>query len=333
MSIINRMLQDLDRRNAPGEARQALPEILRPLPHKGQGAWHRPLGYLLVMVGGVLLAGLGWRLWPIHAEDRRAGPAIALAPVAAAPVAVDDSGASASKPISAAPARKIHPPETTVAKAPAILRSAPGAAQEQAPGPGIQKQMHILSRRERAEAMYQLVLERHASAGVDYELAALRQILAVDPTYIAPRQTAVARLLGARRLEEAMVLLREGLDMNLATADFALALARIQTDQGQLEAAIATLAGYLPAAKDPAYRAYLAALQQRLGNHAEALTQYREVVRLSPNNGIWWVGLGISAEALGQGVEALDAFKQARAAGNLSAPVAEFVDKKIRRDR
>jgi MSHA biogenesis protein MshN len=105
----------------------------------------------------------------------------------------------------------------------------------------------------------------------------------------------------------------------------------LQTERGDLPAAASTLQTTLPAAADKAeYRALYAAVLQRAGRHAEATEHYAAALKLTPGNGVWWMGLGISLEAEGRIAEARQAFQSARAGGNLAPELAAYVEQRLR---
>jgi Flp pilus assembly protein TadD len=81
--------------------------------------------------------------------------------------------------------------------------------------------------------------------------------------------------------------------------------------------------------KDPEYHALVAALLQREERHREAILFYRNVLNLNADNGLWWMGLGISLEATGSGQMALSAYRRARQDSTLSAGVARYLDSRI----
>ncbi len=47
------------------------------------------------------------------------------------------------------------------------------------------------------------------------------------------------------------------------------------------------------------------------------------------NTSVWWLGLGISQDALGQGAAALESYRQARLGGNLSDTVDDYAESRI----
>lgn len=156
------------------------------------------------------------------------------------------------------------------------------------------------------------------------------EALAVYPAYVPAREALIMRRLGQGRLSEAVVLLQEGLRATPTYYPFAKTYARILVDQDRIEDAAHVLEAHAPAvSEDPEYHAFRAALLQRQGEHALAVAVYRDVLRLRPHAGVWWMGLGISLEALGQRRQALDAYRRAHESGVLGGAVQRFVERKL----
>src|SRR5579885_3546730 len=76
---------------------------------------------------------------------------------------------------------------------------------------------------------------------------------------------------------------------------------RVCCQTGETGKAIELLTRDAPSpADDPDYHALLAALLQRAGRHGDAIVSYRRLLSVRPQNGLWWMGLGISLSASGQ---------------------------------
>ncbi|MBX6392059.1 MAG: hypothetical protein IRY96_01190 [Burkholderiales bacterium] len=167
-------------------------------------------------------------------------------------------------------------------------------------------------------------------SGVIEARAALRSALALDPSHEAARQTLAVLLIEAHADEDAETVLAEGLRLNPAQTNFAIVLARLQLERGEEAAALQTLRSHAAAAESNAeYRAFTAALLQRLGRHTEAIEEYLAVLDLAAYAGIWWVGLGRSYEAAGRTGDAAAAYARARETGTLAPGIASFVEQKL----
>ena len=109
-----------------------------------------------------------------------------------------------------------------------------------------------------------------------------------------------------------------------------MALARLQVDRGNNQAAIDTLQKGIAYAQGNAdYHAFLAALLQRQQRHDEAVAQFRAALGLKPQSGVWLMGLGMSLQALNRNSEAGEAYRSAKSSGTLKPELQAFVDQRL----
>jgi tetratricopeptide (TPR) repeat protein len=80
---------------------------------------------------------------------------------------------------------------------------------------------------------------------------------------------------------------------------------------------------------DPEYHELLAAAYQQLGRHEEASMTYRLLLQQRPDRAAWWVGYGISREALDQPGQALEAYSRARRLGGLDPRLMDHANRRI----
>ena len=160
---------------------------------------------------------------------------------------------------------------------------------------------------------------------------AYETLLQREAGYDAARQAMVAIHLDSKRNADAERLLQEGLQNNIKHSGFAMLLARLQVERGALPLALETLHRTLPYAERQAdYQAFIAALLQRQNNHLEAINHYQTAVQLTPNSGVWQMGLGISLHAVQRNKEARDAFRRALDTGSLSEDLQAFVEQRLK---
>jgi MSHA biogenesis protein MshN len=213
-------------------------------------------------------------------------------------------------------------------RAPAAPGKAPAAAPARAE---IHKEVRQPTPRDLAEAEFRkatalLHQSRPAEAQEGFQAA-----IAAFPGHHPARQALVGLLVDARKYGEAERVLQEGLALAPAQSGFAMTLARLQVDRGDALQATATLRKGLEHTQGGAdYLAFLAALLQRQGRHEEAIEQFRGALRARPDVGVWWLGLGISLQALNRGADAQDAYARARASGNLSPELAAFAEQRLK---
>ena len=226
--------------------------------------------------------------------------------------------------------RPAEAPVATVENRPEDKRSAPrGKGAESAPV--IERSPASGSPHEQAEGEYRKAVLALNQGRVTEAADNLRAALRRDEFHAAARQLLVKLLLEAKYPDEAIQVLQQGIASQPAQVGWAMSLARLQVDRGEVDAAWRTLEHSLPAAgNSPDYLGFAANVLQRLGRHDEATGQYRKAAQLAPADGRWWLGLGWSLDAQGNAAEARDAFLRARQAGNLSPELLTLIDQKLR---
>lgn len=162
-------------------------------------------------------------------------------------------------------------------------------------------------------------------------IAGYEATLQHDANHDVARQTLVALLLEGKRGADAERVLQGGLSRRPEHTGFAMLLARLQVEHGAVEQATATLAKSLPYADAQAdFQAFFAALLQRQNRHKEAINHYQIALQLTPSNGVWLMGIGISLQAVQRSVDARDAYQRALDSNTLSPNLQAFVQQKLK---
>ncbi|MGE0482875.1 MAG: hypothetical protein AB7Q81_01920 [Gammaproteobacteria bacterium] len=163
-------------------------------------------------------------------------------------------------------------------------------------------------------------------------VAALDDFVTRYPEHVAGRVALATEILRGGDGARARVVLREGLQRAPSEYRYALLLAHVEMDAGQLAAARDVLGRVTPPLAQLAeHLAFLAALEQRLGAHDAAVAAYRGALEQEPARGAWWVGLGISLAARGEVGEAALAFTRALADQSLSQRLRDYAGREAAR--
>jgi MSHA biogenesis protein MshN len=366
MSVINKMLQDLDRRQALGGVADAT--VVRP------SATTRPGGRewfwrVLVVLLTAALVWMGWvavQLLPrkplatdlafTAAAQAHSRAAIRTAPPAVRPALEEAKPAAVAEPLAAAPVPAPEPAKPAPEASSDALRLAlelktpiqerepePVKAQPVKPAPvvsakpkppaatkAIDKRDRTRSGTDNAETHFRraaLFLNHgRVSEAEDQLVAALH----ADPAHVAARQAYVALLLEQQRVDVARRLLQEALALNPAQATFALALARIHAEQRDYVAALEVMDRAGSVARNADFQALRGAVLQRLSRHGEAVDAYENAIRSGAQPATTWVGFGISLEALGRRPEAAQAYRRALATGPIAPEAREYAESRAR---
>jgi len=360
VSLINRMLQDLEQRRSPGGEHVLLAGVRAVAPRSGErrsGWWLAALGIL----SGIIVV-LVWLLQrqPSAPVNSPAVPVVVQPPVApvvahppAQPVLVSPPLAEIPAAPKPAAAKKAEVPPVNRAreseKSPQVVPPAIPAveiiksAEETKPAPSKNDNTgkrsetigfvpaKQISPRQQAEFLYQKAAALLQQGRVTEAQESLGEALGVAPDHAASRQALASILVEKKEYAQAEQLLSDGLGRGGSQPEFAMAMARIQIERGDGAGALETLQKNLAGGKDHAgYQAFLAALLQRQGQHKLAIEHYLTALRLAPNSASSLVGLGISLQAENHPTEAQEAFGRAQASGGLSAELQSFVEQRLK---
>ena len=342
MSLINKMLQDLDARGTPEGRADA--DGIRSVPERERG-----VSRSLVFGGAAGLTAAAIALGWVYLKRPAVPPvlvSVASTPAPAAPVPAPVPAPAAVAPAVPAPLPEAEP-VFQAAAAPAAARARPAElrrittpAAQPAAAP-VPKTAPATSERivdgkqvtpqQRVENTYRRALGQLEDGRVSEALAGLQQTLQLDPRHQGARETLVRLLLEAQRPDEAARQLQLSLALDPKQPAQAMMLARLQLDKTNGgPAALDTLMRSLPYAADNGdYRAFLAGVLQREQRYREAAEQYQLALQTAPDNSVWWMGLGIALQADNHPAQARQAFERAKGLQTLSPQLQAFVERKL----
>ena len=358
MSLINKMLKDLE--TSQGGGMRGERPIFHDLhstrrePRRGHGRWLAVLA--LLMAGGVGI--YSWTRWDAGVPSVTTSntvPVTSVAPVA--PVAPEPSATPPPAQESVAPV-----PVATTAPAPAAKPTSPGKGEvgrvgnkrseptkartsppiktqaektqvaKSGAGPvRMEKTERPYTADELAANAYQQALHHKAQGNSVEAERQIKSLLATQPKHVKARELLVAIHFENGRVPEAQEVLEQGVAQVPAHLAFRYQLARLYLDRGDTTRAVSLLeeASRL-GSNDSELPAFLAALYQRTGRHADAVKSYQAALAAKPQEGRWWVGLGISLETQQDNGAARDAYRHALDTGRLTANLARYSEDRLK---
>lgn len=357
MSLLNQMLRDLDRRDAPAVERAGLAAHVRTLPARARPSRRRDAMLLLagVVAGGVVTWAVSRYPGDIHQGAAAPAPAPAPTPAPAPEPAVSMMPPAALSSPPASPASVPAPPSArslpSLRMTPDLgARPPPGmkpalppqaAAPQKAPPPPeartpetppqIDKTSRTPKVSEVADAEYRKALSAVRRGSLAEGVDGLRHALQLDSRHAQARQALLSVLVDQKQWREAQTVAVDGLALDPTQSSWAMIAARLLVEQGEVARAAELLAAHgAPAERNADYQAFRGLLLHKLQRYGESAQRYQAALSLRPAEGRWWYGLGLSLDADHRDAEAQDAYRKARDSGTLPPDLAAQVAQKLR---
>jgi len=344
MSVINKMLQDLDRRHAIGTVSGAFSaRQVRAVASTPGHEWFWRVVALLTLLA---LAWAGWVAYQLRPPRALVTPRAEQAAANVRPGPLSASSAVPTptpSPIPLPPAppelfRLAESLETPIVEAPATpdKTAEPVVHREIKPlarlsTPTVDKRERPRSAGQEAEARFRAGVNRLNQGRASEAAQDFAAALASDPSHEPARQALVAMHLERREIDAAQRLLEDGLAMRPAQPQFATVLARILVERGDYPAAAAVLSRTRDSGvNDAEYQLLLGTILQRLGRHSEAVDAFQNAGRLARQPSATWVALAFSQEALGRKAEALRAYQQSLDTDPVTPDLRSYAESRIR---
>ena len=340
MSVINKVLRDLDQRQSPSNRptndplRRFTVGVDTPEPPRRKAAPRRRRGLWFALLLLVIAAG-GVAVWlrmgqpnampsdapltlQLKDEDVLKLPPIEPTPAPAAMAMASPPADSVSVPVVAAP--PLQAPATSpaaAAKATVAAKPLPAAA----PSPKPVAAATVAAADTGAGAKVPAAPLPAPQAPAQRQQQAARDALAQAQTLwnTGSQDTAVSTL-------QAAVAVAERQDSAGMLLPLVRELARMELAQGNPAAALELLVRLEPQLKNqPDLWAVRANAAQRLGRHQDSVLAYAVALQSRPAESRWLLGMAVSLAAMGQTVQAGSMVERARASGPISPDVALYL--------
>jgi MSHA biogenesis protein MshN len=182
----------------------------------------------------------------------------------------------------------------------------------------------VLTDQERSDQAYAAALNQYNQGQHLTAKDLLKDALVYYPKNKQARQLLAAIHIFEQRPDIAANIIEQGLTANEKDMDLLRFYLQALVQMENYPKAISVMETHFQLTA-PDDMAYLAGLYQKNKQHIHAVKFFSQALRLIPANSVWWMGQGISLEALGQTQQALDSYQQAITTGRLSTQLGEFV--------
>ena len=158
----------------------------------------------------------------------------------------------------------------------------------------------------------------------------LSTLLEQEPNNLSVLKKLASLLFANNQRQRATTLLQSSIQQNPRRGDLRLMLARLYVQQQQSPSAWTLLNEIEPEQHiEIDYWAYRANLAQQLGHYLLAKRDYIALTQAQAYQARWWLGLGITQEKLGAQSLAKEAYQKALSLAQLDAPVSDFIEQRL----
>lgn len=181
------------------------------------------------------------------------------------------------------------------------------------------------------EGLKQQIQGALSSGDDDRARELLRTLLQRTPDNINARKKLASMLFANDDMSGAENLLLEGIELTPHNTEFRLMLARLYAQAKNLPKAYEAMADVqVNPQQQPDFLSYRASLAQQLEYFHKAKPDYLSLLELQPENSRWWLGLAVVEERLNNNAQALSAYLQMQKLEPISLDVTQFVEQRIR---
>jgi len=346
MSVINRMLRDLDKRQQQERQTTSSPAAAAPTPFP----WGWVLGAVVVTAIAITAVMVIWRASTTSIETT-AEPATPAAvaerpqttPSNSQPAVVESTTVAqatqpqqrmAPQPVLVAQQPEQQQPEqqeTEQSPADTVVETATPTATStpQEPSGTMQVERVELSAAELAEVKLKQAREAMRKGERERAGSLFEQVIALAPEHVTARSELAAYWYGRGQIASALAVLEQGLALKPAQSRWQLLYAKILLEGGayqQVVEALTTINSASPEATD--LLQLRAAASNELGNFAVAAADYATLAELT-REGRWWLAAAVAFEDAQQTQAALRAYQQALASKNLTADAQRYAQQRL----
>lgn len=166
---------------------------------------------------------------------------------------------------------------------------------------------------------------------LEQAIVTYKGVLKLDGSQHLARKKLAALLYGQSRLAQASKVLTQGQALYPEHQQYLLLLARVQLAANADEQAIATLSKMNDSGPEAKQKwLQLSALAQKLKDFPRSENAFRQLARIEPNEGRWWMWLAYALDSQQAYSDAFTAYQHAAESQNLSTQSRQFVENRIK---
>ncbi|MCL1078240.1 tetratricopeptide repeat protein [Parashewanella spongiae] len=187
-----------------------------------------------------------------------------------------------------------------------------------------------LTPKQLAEKYYKQGESAITQGQVDNAIAHFQRSLSFDNSFHPARKQLAALYFGRKQNNKAMTLLQSAQQQFPQYSEYSLMLAKIDFSNNQYQSAMQRLAN-IPDSDELAPEKWmqLSTISQQQQDHPIAVAAFKKLTVYRPREGRWWLGLGFNLDAQQQYVEARVAYQHALDTHSLSKASIQYIQQRL----
>ncbi|WP_170308226.1 tetratricopeptide repeat protein [Parashewanella tropica] len=341
MSVINKMLKDLEQRQQPHD----LSNVSRvQVTETEDNSWKKAIIILLSLILVLVTAACGYWVYSNQQSNLEVQPSkevsIAKAPLKT-PLQEETVKANEPKatPVAATKLESAKIPKVVEAQDKA--QSKPDVAKvsveksvskpiQPEPKPVLQIKEVKLTPKQLAAKFYKQAVQAQEDGELNSAIELFTKVLDLNSAFHQAREKLAALLYGKQQYSEAMQLLGDGINKYPKYSMFALLLAKVQYQVKQPIEALYSLEK-IPNSSELSTQKWvqIGRIAQQQKQYSRAVEAYKQLTHIEPNQSRWWLGLAFNLDSQAEYAQASNAYKQALLSSNLSPASENYVQQRL----
>ncbi|RLV59047.1 hypothetical protein D5018_14235 [Parashewanella curva] len=187
-----------------------------------------------------------------------------------------------------------------------------------------------LTPKQLAAKFYKQALQAQEDGELNSAIDLFSKVLEFSPAQHQAREKLAALLYGKQSYAEAMQVLSDGISKYPQHSMFSLLLAKVQYQVKQPLEALYSLEK-IPNNSELATQKWvqIGRIAQQQKQYSRAVEAYNQLIHIEPEQSRWWLGLAFNLDSQAQYAEASNAYKQALLSSNLSPASENYVQQRL----
>lgn len=329
MSLLNQVLQDLEKRNVTDKAKPAQASFanITTVPKKP----NKPYALVFIILFVLLLGAIGYFIFAKPTAQKNKVPDNIKVHLTIPPVTVQTTNKSTANQVIKPESAKDHQQQPVLqSKVEPVEKESKRLSPVQLEAKETEIKQEIIkppSNNQQADILFK---NAQNQLNLSVKQSSLEQAIGLNPRHLDARLLLSNTLLRQGLNNKAITLLDQSLALFPQNLKLINLRSQLYLQNRQAKAALSLLHAIdINYVQDETFLSLLAAAYQQNNNHQNSLQIYKKLLSINPTKAEYWLGLAIAAEKQNQPEQALNAYQQALEKKSLKPSIVSYIKQRI----